>query len=249
MKKSVMLMVGILAVALAGSAQAATTMFAVQNASAVDQMVVQDNGWIGVGTNAPISPVHVVGSALDQAAAGFIYNFTNIGTINALTAPNFSFMRNNDPLQVFPGTANAGLPRALDMLGVVNFGTVVGGANRNMVVMQVRAEADATTTQRPGYITFNTFHNSGATGSLTEKFRISSLGNVIIPAVTTNTGGGSLGIGISSTTAPTSKLQVVGLPVYDTNQAALTAGLTAGAFYRCGPAAVSPASQSLCVVY
>jgi hypothetical protein len=40
---------------------------------------------------------------------------------------------------------------------------------------------------------------------------------------------GNVGIG---TTAPTSKLQVVDLPVYATNAAAVTAGLTAGAFYR-----------------
>lgn len=52
MKKTVLLMAGVLAVALAGSAQAAT-MFAVQNASAVDKFVVQDDGKVGVGTATP----------------------------------------------------------------------------------------------------------------------------------------------------------------------------------------------------
>jgi hypothetical protein len=42
---------------------------------------------------------------------------------------------------------------------------------------------------------------------------------------------GLVGIGTSS---PTSKLQVVGLPVYANNSAAITGGLTAGAFYRTG---------------
>jgi hypothetical protein len=42
---------------------------------------------------------------------------------------------------------------------------------------------------------------------------------------------GNVGIG---TTNPTSKLQVVGLPVYANNAAAIAGGLTAGALYRTG---------------
>lgn len=42
---------------------------------------------------------------------------------------------------------------------------------------------------------------------------------------------GRVGIG---TTNPTSKLQVIGLPTYADNAAAITGGLTAGAFYRTG---------------
>ena len=40
-------------------------------------------------------------------------------------------------------------------------------------------------------------------------------------------------VGIGTAT-PTSKLQVVGLPVYANNAAAVAGGLTAGAFYRTG---------------
>jgi len=42
---------------------------------------------------------------------------------------------------------------------------------------------------------------------------------------------GNVGIG---TVTPTSKLQVVGIPVYANNAAAIVGGLTAGAFYRTG---------------
>ena len=45
--------------------------------------------------------------------------------------------------------------------------------------------------------------------------------------------GGNVGINIGNTT-PTSPLQVVGLPIYANNAAAVGSGLTIGAFYRTG---------------
>jgi len=46
-----------------------------------------------------------------------------------------------------------------------------------------------------------------------------------------NSGGGKVGIG---TVSPTGVLHVVGLPIYANNAAAISGGLTAGAFYRTG---------------
>jgi hypothetical protein len=66
---------------------------------------------------------------------------------------------------------------------------------------------------------------SGSTKS--GKSRIASLGHSWL-AVSTGTANNFLGVG---TDAPTSKLQVVGLPTYADNAAALAGGLTAGAMY------------------
>jgi hypothetical protein len=230
MKKSVLLMAGLMAVALAGSAQAATTMFAVQDAAATDKMVVTDTGWIGIGTAVPTAPFHVMTAGNATTNAAFLYQFTNNGTLSAVKAPNFYFSRNNDPAAT--GTKNpndATLPRADDNLGILQFGTVVGTGRNTMASITTKAEGDPTTIVQPGYMIFSTQHNNAGALAFTEKLRITSLGNILIPAVTTNINGGNLGIG---TTTPTSKLQVVGLPVFADNAAALVGGLTAGAFYR-----------------
>ncbi|MBI4722041.1 MAG: hypothetical protein HY769_03435 [Candidatus Stahlbacteria bacterium] len=57
------------------------------------------------------------------------------------------------------------------------------------------------------------------------------------------TSNGDVGIGTQS---PTSKLQVVGLPVYANNAAAIAGGLTVGAFYRTG---ADPDPDPVCVVH
>jgi hypothetical protein len=213
MKKSVMLMVGILAVALAGSAQATgTPMFAVQDNGGNDQMVVDQTGWIGIGTNAPVTPFHVKVSGETLLSAGFTFEYTNpriSPAPQAFTAPNFTFTRNND------ASINSGLPRDADTLGVLNFGTVVGTTRVNSAVITAKADGAHSPTAQPSTLIFMT--QPPATGILTEKMRVTATGNV--------------GIGTST---PTSVLQVVGLPVFADNTAATTGGgnLTAGAFYR-----------------
>ena len=106
MKKSVILMAGLMAMALTGSAQAAT-MFAVQNSGSVDQATISDTGvfntnghittnnpsatggWIGIGTVAPAAPFHVQAAGTTTAAAGFLYQFTNNGSLGPVRLPTF----------------------------------------------------------------------------------------------------------------------------------------------------------------
>jgi hypothetical protein len=96
----------------------------------------------------------------------------------------------------------------------LQFGSVLGGAGKIFASIAVKAES-ASLTMQTGFIALSTTHDNAGVPTLTEKVRIASTGNV--------------GIG---TIAPTSKLQVVGLPEFVDNAAALAGGLTAGAFYR-----------------
>jgi hypothetical protein len=239
MKKSVILMAGFMAMALAGSAQAAT-MFAVQNSGAVDQATISDigtintnghittnnpsaaGGWIGVGTAAPAAPFHVQVSGNQTTNAAFIYQFTNSGSLGPIKAPNFSFMRNNDPLASGVKNVNdPSLPRANDMLGIIQFGTVIGAAKTNMAAITAKAEGDSSAAAPNAYMFFFISLNN----VITERLRINSAGSVLIGHDPANLPVGTL-----------TKLNVVGLPVFTDNTAATTGGggLAPGALYRTG---------------
>ena len=104
MKKTVILMAGLLAVAFAGSAQAGTTMFAVQNSAGTDQFVVQDTGLTGIGTSTPSGgSLHVVATntpvlndilGLNQAAGMGVDVSTpaTAAPAGAIQAANYSFL-------------------------------------------------------------------------------------------------------------------------------------------------------------
>lgn len=182
----------------------------------VDQYVVTDTGYVGIGTNTPLKPIHVVGpnttttQILSQTIAnsatgggGFI-GYHNRGAVGATALPN-----------------------AGDRLGYFLFGSFdpIGGRALNAAGVTFRADGawssdGGANLSVPSSISFETCDVPipPATASVkVERIRVSGSGNV--------------GIG---TSAPTSKLQVVGLPVFANNAAAITGGLTAGAFYRTG---------------
>jgi hypothetical protein len=276
MKKSVMLMAGFLAMALAGSAQAATCngcAFAVQDSGGTnDNFTVDPSGLVNAGgqplvlggglamglSKAPgtatltagTGPYHLVsGGMVGPTATGRDY-LTASGvmqhtanpisavnqTFDVFNAPNFSFYRVN---QLDNGTYS--LPGNFNALGYLNFGTLdllqdpaAAGTTykKNLVQILVRAEADAvanptawqSVNNTPANIAFITTHWTGTANTRTIKLMI--------------TADGKTGI---NTATPTSKLQVVGLPVCPDNTTAKATvlsggcGLTNGAFYLLGP--------------
>ena len=206
MKKRISLVVGVSALlAFAGMAQAASTRFAVQDATSTDKMVVQDNGFIGVGTNAPTSPITI------KATTGFPNNMVRIESA-VPGAPG------GGGIVGYSTRSDGSQPLAGDRLGFIYFGTGnsgVPGAPSHPAGFEALAEGDHTPTSWPAYFTFAT--TPVGSKARTERMRITSAGFV--------------GIG---TTAPKSKLHVTGLPVFANNAAAVAGGLTAGAFYRNG---------------
>lgn len=75
----------------------------------------------------------------------------------------------------------------------------------------------------------NTGYGVGVGGGYRVPLICNPNGDVILAGASANAINGKVGIG---TTTPTSKLQVVGLPLYADNTTAIAGGLTAGAFYR-----------------
>lgn len=250
MKKSVLVMAGLLAMALAGSAQAAP-MFAVQDATGtIDKFTVDAAGMVnaeGQALNAggafgsqlskapgsapltgPAGVFHVASDGNNSAAPAFLAQHTAFpsavggSSFFTGTAPNFSFFRINKNDANHPTAPNAYvLPQTGNALGYLNFGSL-------------------DVTQDP---------NVGGRKNIAGFYvRAESTWSSLTDTPTyfwwagTTTGGGyvekmrlssagNLGIGV--TTTPTSKLQVVGLLVSaDETGLPVPAGLTPGAFYR-----------------
>jgi len=174
-----------------------------------DAMVVADTGYIGSGTNAPTFAFHAV-STTDVKQAQISLQTT--GRTGAAFGGGLLAYHNNAAGAI----ANNG-----DRLGYMFFGSYDGATPRNSGGLAARADGVwvSGASYPTAFIFETTPPNSVVAGTLAaarvERMRI--------------TGSGLVGIGTSS---PTSQLQVVGLPVFADNTAALAGGLTAGAFYR-----------------
>ncbi len=195
------------------------------------KMTILGNGNVGIGTTAPSRLLHLL------SAADFQLGMTCTGTggrkwtLQSNTFPNAGSV--NCTFQIIDRTANI-MRFGIDNNGYVGIGT--GGS-----IPLASLDVNPTYLTSPADVTFYNIRsaftiNSGTTitnfyGMYVATPTITSGGITNKYALVTEANAGNVGIG---TTSPTSKLQVVGLPVYANNAAAIAGGLTVGAFYRDG---------------
>ena len=181
------------------------------------------NGYSAIA--APAGPLHIGSVGNSGATASIIEQHvtTGAGTYPAAVAPNLSFYRINQ------NTVNSSyiLPLADNALGSIIAGSVnttvdpnTSASRKNAAQFSIKAEKAWTASgtnlnYTPTYFVWSSTPNGG---NYVERMRLDSSGN----------------LGVGTTGTPTSKLQVVGLPQYINNAAAINGGLTPGAFYRTG---------------
>jgi hypothetical protein len=200
-------------------------------ASAVDKLIVQDStGTINkfvVTDTGSVNGINIVSGKIGIGTATpgsgitidtndqFVAQFINHYVGDTSAASaGMLFLRNT----------TTGMPLKDNRLGYILMGGIgTDGLNKNSTGIVGYAESDWAAPLYPAYFAFETTQY----GARAEKMRI--------------TGDGKVGIGTKS---PTSSLQVVGIPIYANNAAAIAGNLTAGAFYRTG---ADP--DVLCVVH
>jgi len=225
MRKMITSIAAVLAVSalMIGTATAADKLMVKGTDGTTDVFKVTDNGTIvtnggfyydgatkrlGIGTSTPGIDLNVV---RDITLGGTVMWLDGVGDV--AYGPNIAIRTARGSKAAMNPTLNG------DIVGQVNFRGAYGSTG-SAVFAPIRrsgfvsyATENYTTTAQGTNLTFVTTANGSTTP--TEKLFI--------------TGDGKIGVG---TGVPTSMLQVVGLPVYADNTAALAGGLTAGAFYR-----------------
>ncbi len=214
------------------------------SASAVDKLVVKDatsaevfkvddtgtvtGKKLAVGTTTPQVPLHInlpsvlgvlpdVGTGLYSISTGATLSTQNNSSALDLTVADESGVAGYRGTvrgvrargSLLSPTAPAENDFVFSIIGGVWDGLLV----RNNAEINLIVDGPVSPGVAPVRISFRT--RTGGVGGYTEKMTIKNDGKV--------------GIGAPN---PTSKLQVVGLPVYEDNAEATAGGLTAGAFYR-----------------
>lgn len=160
--KSIMTGVAVLAaLALPMVAGAANKLVVNGTDGTTPKMVVTDTGYVGVGTNAPIVPLHIVGAnANDTKIISHFQGTTSGGGGNIL---------------MFHNNAANGLPVQYDRLGNIMFGSVNGSTQVAGAGISAYADGAWSASSFPTYLSFQT---TPASGARAERIRVLGNGNV-----------------------------------------------------------------------
>lgn len=180
--------------------------------------ISSQNANIGFGTITPTSKIHAKG--IDSTFNNFVAKFdSSSGSVLHLRNDGVAFLNNSSSSESVFRVQNANTT----LYSILTFS---GGNVQSMFsACYEGSQVIAKHTEAIGLVQFNEQMRFVGKSGLTvgNSFSFDTLMNI-------NVSSGNIGIGIGIANA-TSKLQVVGLPTYANNAAALAAGLTVGAFY------------------
>lgn len=220
-----------------------------------ERMTIDNAGNVGIGITAPTSPLHIVktlagvtGVSTAQQTTQTITgdwsgakNNTGLGITQTMSGINTSsFMVNiNNGISISTTdstTINGGT--ALETLNGIKSDVIYAGTNTNNLNLNHYGGWFSSTGDMGTNGSANKYglyaRTSGTADTNYGVYTTASgatLNYGLYSAAGTNYFANNVGIG---TVTPTSPLQVVGLPIYANNAAAVAGGLTAGAFYRTG---------------
>ena len=218
------------------SGNTASDGFSVKNMAGTTRFRVNAVGGVGIGTTSPQNKLDIEGGMV----IGESYSGTNTAPSNGLLVQGNVGIGTTSPsskLEVSGSIETGGL---LDQ-NASNF--FDGGCSDNQHVTGISSSGTINCGSNSGDISGVTagsgLNGGGTTGALTLSLDLGKpntwfstqtfTANTNFPGSGIWNTTGKVGIG---TTDPKSNLHVTGLPVYANNAAAITGGLTAGAFYR-----------------